>query len=316
MILLLGATGYIGQAFATELRKRGKTFQSVSRAACDYTRFDALLALLRSTPVEFLINCAGFTGKPNVDACETARADTLLGNALLPQTIAHACTVADVPWGHVSSGCIYSGAKLMESGHPRIVRDMTAPEFQSALTHDRAAIRGFSEADEPNFSFRQPPCSFYSGSKALGEETLATAPNTFIWRLRIPFDEFDTPRNYLTKLLRYPKVYQNVNSLSHRGDFAAICLNLWERRAPFGTYNVTNPGFVTTGEVVAMIQRCLKPDRTFEYWQDDAEFYQQAAATPRSNCIMDVSKLIATGIPMRPVLEALEESLTNWKSAG
>ncbi len=316
MILLLGATGYIGQAFATELRKRGKDFTSLTRATCDYTRFDTLLEVLRSTPVEFLINCAGFTGKPNVDACETARADTLLGNALLPQTIAHACTVAGVPWGHVSSGCIYSGAKLMESGQTRIVRDMTVPGFQSALAHHRTAIRGFSEADPPNFSFRQPPCSFYSGTKALGEEALAATPNTFIWRLRIPFDESDSPRNYLTKLLRYPKVYQNVNSLSHRADFAAACLDLWERRAPFGTYNLTNPGFVTTSEVVALIQRILKPAKSFEFWQDDAEFYQQAAATPRSNCVMDVSKLLTTGIPMRPVLEALEESLTNWKSAG
>jgi dTDP-4-dehydrorhamnose reductase len=103
MILLLGATGYIGQAFATELRKRGKDFLPVSRSVNDYTRFDVLLRLLQSSPVEFLINCAGYTGKPNVDACETAQADTLLGNAMLPQTIAHACAVAGVPWGHVSS---------------------------------------------------------------------------------------------------------------------------------------------------------------------------------------------------------------------
>jgi UDP-glucose 4,6-dehydratase len=62
-----------------------------------------------------------------------------------------------------------------------------------------------------------------------------------------------------------------------------------------------------------MIQQILKPRRTFEYWKDDTEFYQQAARTPRSNCIMDVSKLLATGIPMRPVQQALEESLKNWK---
>jgi dTDP-4-dehydrorhamnose reductase len=313
MILLLGGTGYIGQAFATELRRRGMDFRSVSRSAHDYTRFDVLVELLRSTSATFLINCAGFTGKPNVDACETAQADTLLGNTILPQTIAHACEVAGVPWGHVSSGCIFSGAKVIESGQAMVMRDMTNPEFQSALAHDRAAIRGFTESDTPNFTFRQPPCSFYSGSKALGEEVLAAARDCYVWRLRIPFDEFDSPRNYLTKLQRYAKVYENVNSLSHRADFASACLNLWEIRAPFGTYNVTNPGFVTSHEVVAMIQRILNPAKAFEYWKDDTEFYQQAARTPRSNCIMDVSKLLAAGIPMRPVQQALEESLKNWK---
>ena len=77
----------------------------------------------------------------------------------------------------------------------------------------------------------------------------------YIWRLRIPFDQFDNPRNYLSKLQNYPKVYENVNSLSHRADFVAACLELWQRRAPFGIYNVTNPGFVTSAQVVEMIKK-------------------------------------------------------------
>ena len=67
---------------------------------------------LRANQPEFVINAAGYTGKPNVDACEIAQADTLAGNTLLPQTIAHACAAAGIPWGHVSSGCIFSGAKV------------------------------------------------------------------------------------------------------------------------------------------------------------------------------------------------------------
>jgi dTDP-4-dehydrorhamnose reductase len=135
-----------------------------------------------------------------------------------------------------------------------------------------------------------------------------------VWRLRIPFDDEDNARNYLSKIQRYSKVYDNVNSLSHRGDFARACLDLWELKAPFGTYNVTNPGFVTTRQVVQMIQRIRKPQRTFEYWADDDEFYRTAAQTPRSNCVLDVAKLLATGVSLRPVANALEDSLANWKA--
>ena len=71
------------------------------------------------------INAAGYTGKPNVDACETARADTLQGNTLLPQTIAQACAAAGIPWGHVSSGCIFSGAKVDSAGQMRVEKDLT-----------------------------------------------------------------------------------------------------------------------------------------------------------------------------------------------
>ena len=117
MILLLGATGYIGSAFATELQRRQWPFTPLSRAQLDYTRFDLLLAHLRSQHPTFVINAAGYTGKPNVDACENARAETLLGNTLLPQTIAHACAAAEIPWGHISSGCIFSGAKINRGNH-------------------------------------------------------------------------------------------------------------------------------------------------------------------------------------------------------
>ena len=262
-----------------------------------------------------MINAAGYTGKPNVDACETARAETLVGNTLLPQTIAQACAAAGIPWGHISSGCIYTGSKVQQGGRSRIEPDLLTPELRSLWQKNPEAFPGFAETDEPNFTFRRPPCSFYSGTKALAEEALAGTGLGFIWRLRIPFDEFDNPRNYLTKLQRYPKVYENVNSLSHRADFAAACLDLWERRAPFGTYNVTHPGFIHTGEVVEMIQRILRPARKFEFWESDAAFYKTGALTPRSNCVLDVSKLLATGVRMRPVREALEDALRRWQPA-
>ena len=312
MILLLGATGYIGQAFSQALRERAQPFTALSRKEVDYTQYDVLLRFLREVKPDFLINAAGYTGKPNVDACETAKADTLAGNTLFPQTVAHACLVTDTPWGHVSSGCIYSGAKVIYGARTRIEKDLSKPEFKELVESKPKAFQGYSEADEPNFSFRRPPCSFYSGTKALAEEAIADVGHSYIWRLRIPFDEFDHPRNYLTKIQRYAKVYDNVNSISHRADFVNACLDLWERRAPFGIYNLTNPGFVATRQVVGMIETILRPSRRFEFWANDEEFYRTAAKTPRSNCVLDVSKLLAAGIKVRPVEEALEASLRNW----
>jgi dTDP-4-dehydrorhamnose reductase len=313
MILLLGATGYIGQAFATELQKRNQPFVALSRNALDYTKFDLLLKHLQQAKPEFVINAAGYTGKPNVDACENAKADTLQGNTLLPQTIAQACAAAKIPWGHVSSGCIYSGAKIKTGTEVRTEKDLTRADLKALVAKSPEAILGFTESDEPNFSFRQPPCSFYSGTKALAEESIKDIGQSYIWRLRIPFDEYDNPRNYLTKVQRYPKVYDNVNSISHRADFVRACLDLWKLRAPFGIYNVTNPGFFTTREVVTAIERILKPNRRFEFWESDEEFYKVAAKTPRSNCVLDVSKLLAAGVKIRPAQEALETSLKNWK---
>jgi hypothetical protein len=62
-----------------------------------------------------------------------------------------------------------------------------------------------------------------------------------------------------------------------------------------------------------MIQKILKPLRLFDFWRDDAEFYSQGNRVPRANGILDVSKLLATGVSMRPLAEAIEDALKNWR---
>ena len=311
-IVLLGGAGYVGQAFQRALRQRGESFEAPSRKHLDYTRYEVLVRFLQSEQPDLLVNAAGYTGKPNVDACETARADTLQGNTLFPVTVSHACAATGTPWGHVSSGCIYSGAIVDDGKSRRIEADLMTPDMKHLVKTAPEAIRGFKESDTPNFSFRHPPCSFYSGTKALAEESLVDAPQAYLWRLRIPFNDVDNSRNYLSKLQRYPKVYDNVNSVSHLDDFVNACLDLWKVGAPFGTYNVTNPGFVTSQRVVEMIQQILKPNRNFEFWRDDDTFYREAAKTPRSNCVLDPAKLLACGVKMRTVDEALTDALLHW----
>jgi UDP-glucose 4,6-dehydratase len=129
------------------------------------------------------------------------------------------------------------------------------------------------------------------------------------------FNECDDSRNLLSKLQHYDRVYDNVNSITHLDEFVRACLELWERQGPFGIYNVANPGAVTTRWIVEMIQQILKPDRHFEFWKDDEEFYRCQAKTPRSSCILDVSKLLSSGVRMRPVEEALEAALDRWHMA-
>jgi dTDP-4-dehydrorhamnose reductase len=226
---------------------------------------------------------------PNVDACELHKSECVMGNAVLPGTIALACADAGVPWGHVSSGCIYTGKNADGSG--------------------------FTETDTPNFTFRTNNCSFYSGTKALGEEVLAGVPNVFVWRLRIPFNQIDGPRNYLTKLIRYNTLLDAENSISQLDEFVAATFACWEKRVPFGTYNVTNPGHVTTREVVDLIKKTGVSDKDFQFFTDEAEFMRTAAKTPRSNCVMDSRKLAATGIKLTEVHEAVERDLRRWVKA-
>ena len=289
MIYLLGGSGYVGHAYQALLTQKGLPFRNLKRSEVNYADPAVLAAALRADKPAFLINAAGYTGKPNVDACELHKADCLDGNAVLPGRIAEACTAAGVPWGHVSSGCIFTGSRPDGSG--------------------------FTEADAPNFTFRQNNCSFYSGTKALGEEVLAGTPNVFIWRLRIPFDHRESPRNYLTKLMRYQRLLEATNSISQLQEFVAATFACWEKRVPFGLYNVTNPGQVTTHQVVDHILKSGVLKKDYVFFKDETEFMQKAAKTPRSNCVMDSSKLASVGIQMTEVNEAIARDLARWERA-
>jgi dTDP-4-dehydrorhamnose reductase len=290
MIAIIGGSGYVGAHIARALRLRQLGYRIVRRCDVDYTCPALLRRFLVGSDVSVLINAAGFTGRPNVDACELAKTECLAGNALLPGVIRGVCEELGIPWGHVSSGCIYTGAK--------------------------ADGTGFSELDPPNFSFRQNNCSFYSGCKALGEELLEGAERCWIWRLRIPFSNRDSDRNYISKLLRYRRLLDARNSLSQLDEFAAACVDCIEREVPFGTYHLTNPGSVTTREVVDLIRSTGLADRTFDFFESESEFLQVAAKTPRSNCVLETEKAAAAGLKMTPITEALEKAMREWEWAG
>jgi len=289
MILLLGASGYVGNTFQTYLISQGLDFKSLSLST-QGDKKKILVDAIEELRPSFLINCAGFTGKPNVDAAEKQKARCLEANTWFAALVGEVCAQYNLPWGHVSSGCIFTGCKPDGSG--------------------------FTEEDAPNFDFRNNNCSFYSGTKALAEEVLRDAPQCYIWRLRIPFNEVDSPRNYLTKVMRYDRLLDVRNSISQVDDFARACCETWLKELPFGIYNVTNPGSITTREVTELIQKYgLGRPGGYQFFSDEAEFMRQAALTPRASCVLDSSKLSRHGIQMPEVHDSLEWCLQNWRAA-
>jgi dTDP-4-dehydrorhamnose reductase len=313
MIILLGSSGYVGKEFERILSKRGMSYKALTRAQVDYTSAAQLRSHLVANRPDFIINAAGFTGKPNVDACELQKEETMKGNVDFPKMLAQVCHELGIPWGHVSSGCIFSGCLVEKEGKWIAEKNMNQDYIRKIALTEPNRLKGFDESFVPNFSFNDGPCSYYSGTKALGEEAIKGIGSHYVWRLRIPFNEINNPRNYLTKIQTYAKVYDNLNSLSHLEDFVNACIDCWVKHVPYGTYNVTNPGYVSTRQVVESIKKILKPSREFIFWENDEEFYRLGAKALRSNCILDAGKLLAAGVKMRTVEDALRDSIREWE---
>jgi dTDP-4-dehydrorhamnose reductase len=289
MILLLGANGYVAESFINYFYKNEIDFEAVSRDDFDYTNFNNLYFFLKNNiaAIDTVINCAGYVGKPNVDACELAKSDCIKGNVLLPQMVSELCYQFSIKFVHISSGCIYNGYE-----------------------------KEFTEEDEPNFCFNSKvEGSFYSGTKAMAED-LIHKEASYVCRLRIPFDHIDNPRNYLSKIQTYQKLLNMENSISHRLDFVEACMHLVKREnnCPFGIYNITNTGKVDTKQICDLVSKHLNINNDFDFFESIEEFYNIGAIAPRSNCLLDNSKLLATGFKMRSTEEALEDSLKNWRT--
>lgn len=290
MIVLFGASGYVGSAIADRLRGEGLDFLAPSHGDLDLTSKEALAAWLgRVGKPEFAINAVGFTGRPNIDGTEVEKWHTLCANTIVPGVLAEVLGSEGIRWGHVSSGCIYNGCRPDGSG--------------------------FTEEDEPDFAVSDPRAGWYARTKWMAEKLISALPGVLIWRLRIPFDSCDNERNYLTKLMRYDRLLEVRNSISQLREFARVAVESLRAGIPDGTYNATNPGAILTSEVAAALERHGVCHRRFEYFRDENEFLAHPGRVFRASCVLDSSKLKRHGVGMPDVHESLDRTLREWKRA-
>jgi dTDP-4-dehydrorhamnose reductase len=285
-IIIFGGSGYVGASFLKKLKTANHNIDSVSRKDCDLLYEESVYNYLKIKKPDYVINCAGYTGKPNVDACENNKSDCIAGNITIPSILARCCKNLGITWGHVSSGCIYTGRN--KDGN------------------------GFTELDLPNFSFRQNNCSFYSGTKALSEEIILDYNNCHIWRLRVPFSNISGNRNYISKVMNYSKLLDVENSISNIEEFAQCAIDCMEKSLPLGIYNLTNPGSITTKRITELLKEYNICNKEFEFFESEDEFMTNAAIAPRSSCVLDSSKAISLGLELLPAEESVIKCLKNW----
>jgi len=192
MILLLGASGYVGQAFARNSPGAGSRSSRSRVTKRINSRFDVLLDISSNGAAGIRHQCGRLhAANRNVDACETARAGHVAGQHAAAADHRAGLRGGGRAVGTCFVGCIFSGAKVNEGGRMRVEKDLTAAGVEETGGETAGGVGGIYRGRRAEFSFRDGPCSFYSGSKALAEEAINGAGKSYVWRLRIPFDEQD-----------------------------------------------------------------------------------------------------------------------------
>lgn len=103
---------------------------------------EAVIAELEKVKPTHVLNCAGSTGRPNVDWCEDNKEDTVRNNVVGTLNLTDCCFLKNIHITVFATGCIYA----YDDAHP-------------------IGGQGFLETDKANFNG-----SFYSETKAHVEE--------------------------------------------------------------------------------------------------------------------------------------------------
>jgi len=229
-VLILGS-GYIGNHLFNYFKTRYDTVEQVSQKTVDYTYTNLhnssidFKSYLNDKRFDVAINCSGYTGYPNVDACETNKDKCWEYNVLAPVKTAETLNLYRIPMIHISSGCIYEGS------------------FD------------FNEKDTPNFGLYDDHSSFYSKSKHAGELAL-NGMNGFIARIRMPFCTTVHHKNILYKYLKYNDIISMNNSLTYIRDLAKCIDTISLRRESLKDkiYNIVNRGSITAERVIEIMR--------------------------------------------------------------
>jgi dTDP-4-dehydrorhamnose reductase len=260
-----------------DLKEKGFEVDKVASKNVNYHDEAVFWKFLLNGGYNVVVNCSGFTGKPNVDEAESRKSDCWRLNVTSPLRINEMCDELEVNYIHVSSGCIYDG-------------------YHSE----------FTELDTPNFGLFQNHSSFYSKSKH-AFELMSAHLNGQVLRMRMPFGSDISYRNYLSKIARYTDLVDYQNSKTYIPDFCNVVSLLIDRYdgryyTSRQIFNVVNPSPLYTREVCEIMQ---KYGRQNNYWKFVPMSDLQIVA-PRSNCVLNGDKLNQI-YQMKTETEALEE---------
>ncbi|KAJ9663850.1 hypothetical protein H2198_000610 [Neophaeococcomyces mojaviensis] len=272
--LIWGGNGWIAQHLHELLQRQGRKVTSTTVRMEDREAVRAELLKVQPTHV---LNCAGCTGRPNVDWCEDNKAATIRSNVIGSLGLTDLCNELGIHITVFATGCEFKaeeGTLANSNGNTGI------------YTYDEQhpiGGRSFIETDVANFGG-----SFYSYTKSRVEDIMKNYSNCLILRLRMPVSDDLHPRNFVTKITKYERVVNIPNSNTILHDLLPASIVLAES-SEVGVYNFTNPGAISHNEVLTLFEKIVRPG--FIWKNFSLEDQSKVIKAGRSNCALDTTKL-------------------------
>ena len=273
-ILILGADGQLGRA----LRQALPDAEFAARTEFDLTAEESYRSRDWSG-YRAIINAAAYTDVDGAESSEGRRLAWQL-NATAVSRLASTAATHRLTLIHLSSDYVFDGSQ-----------------------------EPHTEAETPS------PLGVYGQSKAAGDAAAATAPKHYIvrtsWVVGDGANFVRTMAGLAARNVAPSVVDDQRGRLTFTCDLAAGILHLLESGAPYGTYNVTNSGPVTSwADVAAEIYRLLGKDPQQVTPVSTADYLASRPAAPRpARSALDLAKIEAAGFSPPKAFAALRDYL-------
>lgn len=259
VFLIFGKSGWIGGLVGTLLKEQGANFEYANARLEDRAAVISEIDRVKPTHV---LNCAGVTGRPNVDWCETHKIETIRANVIGCLNLADVTNERGIHMTYYGTGCIFHYDENFPQG----------------------SGKGFLESDKPNFTG-----SYYSHTKAIVENLLKEFPNVLTLRVRMPIvEDVLYPRNFITKIIKYEKIIDIPNSMTVLPELLPYSIEMAKRKLT-GIMNFTNPGAISHNEILALYKEFIDPEFTWANFS--VEEQAKVIVAPRSNNLLDTKRI-------------------------
>lgn len=278
--LLYGSRGWIGTKVRDLLIQMG---QEVIEAQSRADQYQHVLEEIMTIKPDRVICTIGRTSGPGygtIDYLEQPGKliENLRDNLHGPLNLAEICQKLSIHLTYLGTGCIY--------------------EYSETHPMNNWEHNGFTEEDLPNFTGSQ-----YSAVKGVTDQLIRCYANTLNVRIRMPISSEVHPRNFITKITTYKKVISIPNSMTVLPELLPVMIDMALRRFT-GTFNLTNPGAITHGEILDMYQQYV--DTNFTYQIMDLSDLPNYTLGKRSNNYLETGKLLSYYPNIKPIKEAIK----------
>lgn len=267
--LVYGLEGWIGSQLRPLLP--GEVISGRSRAN-EYENVEKEIRNHNPDRVVSLIGRTSGSGFSTIDYLEQPGklVDNIRDNLYGPLILGEVCRCYGIHLTYLGTGCIFTYGD------------------QIPVAEDEDA--------KPNFFG-----SSYSIVKGFTDQWFHHQKNILNVRIRMPIVAENHPKNFITKIVNYPKILSTLNSMTVLPDLLPVMVEKMIS-GDVGTVNLVNPGPMTHNEILELYRDLVNPD--FKWTNFSESEHDSILSAKRSKCILNSEEMANLGVP------TLKESLT------